>query len=273
MDDSSIVYVDEHISDQEEIQQANIDVAEMQPTSSAGYLLAASEGVGTEQEGNEILPEATLAAIVSNQLLMHNNQLKIMASLAQLTTSVEILAKRVLSIEKHLEAEPLTTTAADVFKTVESLGDLNSLEAELKDETRMKHYVEILSTICGKTGKSDGIDCAYRLIDYMASRDMINMCSWTGLSRDAAEPSESNEFEAGPSKIPLKFYSKFRELFFRVLRLADQDFSEASCEKFLKGIMKNSKQRLTSKFMSTHKNRPKNLKYGAKKSEEDSNLK
>lgn len=273
MDDSSVVYVDEQISAQQAI-PSNSYVGEMQPMTSGGNLPDVTEGGVTEPEVNRMFPGAVS---ITNQVLLYNNQLKIMASLAQLTASVDILTNKVLSIEKHVQAQPITPVADVAFKPVDSLENLDRLEAELKDKSSMNRHVLKLSTICGTTGKSDGVDCAYRLIDYMATREIVNMCSWTGLARDNTEltgnqPSGSNELEAGTSKIPLKFYAKFRELFFRVVRLADQDFSEASCEKFLKGVMKNSKQRLTSKVTSAHKNRPKNLKYGAKKDDDNNNV-
>ncbi|XP_062554531.1 uncharacterized protein LOC134219712 [Armigeres subalbatus] len=243
--------------------------------------------LNAEIECNENLPDksedrvdqqevnnATLAEIVANQIAIQNNQLKMMMSLAQLITSMDILTKKVLVIEKHVQAETHVSISNVPFKPVTSIEELDRLEAELKNEDYMKRTIGKLSTVCGTSGKADGLDSAYRLIDCVITREMINMCSWTGMARDSTEaamnlPSGSNEPEASASKIPLKFYIKFREMFLTVIRLADHDFSEASCEKFFKVIMKNSKQRLSSKLLSTHKNRPKNLKYGAQKDNSD----
>lgn len=193
-----------------------------------------------------------------------------MATLAQLSTAIEIVTKKLISIEKSVHAEAPTLDSNMFFHKVSSVENLNRLEAELQDEQNMKRYIEKFSAIYGTTGKSDGINCAYRLIDHITTQEFINKCSWTGLARETDEnrPSASDDCEGGTSKIPLKFYTKFRELFLRIIRLADPDFSEASCKKFLKGVMKNSKQRLTAKVTSTHKNRPKNLKY---KTDEDKN--
>ncbi|XP_055523055.1 uncharacterized protein LOC129717225 [Wyeomyia smithii] len=248
----------------EQIALPNVDVSEDEQSAMEENI---TEAHLTEIEINEIIPEASLTAIVTNQVLMHNNKLKIMISLAKLTASIEVLNQKVLSMEKNYQTEPHASTEDVMIKIVDSIEDLDRLEAELRDENNMERYITKLSAICGKTGKSDGVTSAYRLIDHLVTCEMMNKCSWTRLARDIDLPSSSKKPCAGTPKIPLKFYAKFREMFLRVVRLADQDFSEADCEKFLKGIMKNSKQRLTGKVVSTHKNRPKNLKYGDKKNE------
>lgn len=262
VDESSVEVADEPISNWPRIPRNNVDtfLGNRQPTAVQGSHQNFSGHRTTELGLHEIIPEANMAAILTNQMLMNNNQLKIMASLAQLATSVETLKKQVSSIDKYAQVEHRTPVADVDFKPVNSLEELDRLEAELMDENIMKRYVKKLSTICGTSGRSDGVDSAYRLIDYMATREMMNMCSWTGLARDVAEQPAGNH-QVGACKIPLKFYVKFRELFFTVIRLSDETFSEASSDKFLKDVMKNSKQRLSSKVTSTHKNRPKNLKY------------
>lgn len=224
----------------------------------------------TAESCGNIIPDATLAAIVANQTLLHKNQLKIMTSLAQIITSFDILNKKVFVIEKNVKAE--TKPAENVFRPVTTVNDLVRLEEELKSDTKMQQYVRQLSSVCGTSGKSDGVTSAYKLIDYMATREFMNMCSWTGLTRDNTEPpagEAQGAVEVNLGKIPLKFYSKFRELFFKVIQLADKDFAESTSDKFFKGIMKNSKQRLTSKVTSTHKNRPKKLQYGPNQNNEN----
>lgn len=64
------------------------------------------------------------------------------------------------------------------------------------------------------------------------------------------------------AKVPLKFYKNVRSLFLNLVMQADKDFSELECEKFFKTVLKNSKQRLSVKVLtSNHKNRPTNMKY------------
>lgn len=237
---------------------ATVDVNQPSSSGNIPFIECNVEQVPVLNENQEV----TLTSI-------QNNQLKIMAGIAYLTTSVDVLNEKVASIEKHVQAAPIATLADEPFKPVDSMSDLILLESELKEEVNMKRYIQKLSTVCGSSGKSNGIDCAYRLIDFVATREFIHSCSWTGLAReptesDANQPGTSNAPEGSASKIPLKFYSKFRELFSRVIRLADNEFSDADSDKFLKGVLKNSKQRLTSKVTSTHKNRPKNLKYCSK---------
>lgn len=200
--------------------------------------------------------------------MIRNNQLKIMSTLAQVLASVEVLTNKVIAIERLLQTETNIPLADLPFKAIASKEELDILEGELKNDSKIKRCVGKLSTVCGTSGKLSGLDCAYRLIDYVMTREMVHKCSWTGMKRDATDaanqPTTSSTPEHILSKIPLKFYVKFRELFLTVVRLADNDFSETSCEKFLKGVMKNSKQRLIPKVISTHKNRPKPLVYAAK---------
>ncbi|KXJ74301.1 hypothetical protein RP20_CCG013987 [Aedes albopictus] len=216
-----------------------------------------------EFEVDDVIAEASLNAIVANQVVLYNNQLKIMASLAHLTTAIEALNKKVFLLSMDTVAQQVSD---EQFKPIGTIEDLDRLEQELKDEAIMKRCIDKLSAICGTEGKSNGGDCAFRLIDYFATREFMNSCSWTGAARDIPDdkPSTSKESDGPPTKIPLKFYVKVRELFLRVIRLADRDYSEASCEKFLKGVLKNSKARLTPKVLSTQKRRPANLKYKKK---------
>lgn len=246
-------------NEQEPVQPRVLTDSEQYPTSTRENVPKSQQAIVEEFEVHDVIPEATLSAVASNQVILYNNQLKMMATLAHLTSAIEALNKRAFS----LNTVPATRLAEDKpFKPVGSVDELDRLEAELKDEATMQLYIEKLSSICGTEGKSNGGDCAFRLIDYVATREFIHLCSWTGAARDFTEEDKPcGSKDCPPAKIPLKFYLKFRELLLRVIRLADHAYSEASCEKFLKGIMKNSKARLTPKVLSTQKRRPCNLKY------------
>lgn len=244
---------------------ANPGVEEKQPTSTEEQPKA--EFNIEEIEVDDVIPEATMEAIAANQVVIYNNQLKIIATLAQLLTAVGVLNNKVIS----QQVGPSAPVDKKPFEAMRSREDLDLLENELRDDARMNHYVQKLSAVCGTSGKSNGVDSAYRLIDSVASRELIHMCSWTGMAKETSEgnqPSSSMDADSSASKIPLKFYVRFRTLFLRVIKLADNDFSEAACDKFLKSIMKNSKQRLISKVQSTGKNRPKNLSYKKDKESE-----
>lgn len=114
-----------------------------------------------------------------------------------------------------------------------------------------------MSVICGKSGKENGLDVCYKLIDYFIDRNFLKMCSWTGNTR---------EKDASGSKIAVKYFKNFRNCFLKVVRLADIEFSEQKCDIFLKRVLKNSTQRSNAKrILSTHKNRPKKNKNSREK--------
>lgn len=144
----------------------------------------------------------------------------------------------------------------NLIQPVNSLEELNALEETLKNDATMRNHIDGMCFICGNSGKSNGTDCCYKLIDYFVTRHFLLRCSWTGNAR-ALNPKQSTN-----SKVPLKFYKGFRKLFLKLVMLADKDFTEMDCESFFKRVMKNSKQRLEAKInASKHKNRPTKLKY------------
>lgn len=155
---------------------------------------------------------------------------------------------------------PLSASLDSVIKPVASLEELDALERQLQDDAQMRKYLTGMSFICGTSDKARAVDCCYKLIDYFVTRDFLTQCSWTGIAR-ASDGSETTT----EKKIPMKFYVKFRALFTSLVLLVDRDFSEFQCEKFFKTILKNAKQRLFAKTMtSRQKNRPCNLKYNKK---------
>lgn len=112
-----------------------------------------------------------------------------------------------------------------------------------------------MTTICGKSGKKNGINCCYVLIDHFFNREFLTKFSWSGGSRN-------NE-----TKECFKVYKNIIKTFYIIVAKAALDFSELDCENFFKNIIKNAKRRCllatieTKRRTSSSKNRPKNLIY------------
>ncbi|XP_058814797.1 uncharacterized protein LOC131678588 isoform X1 [Topomyia yanbarensis] len=176
-DPSDMIVYEENIS-------SNTDIEVTQPSDVERNLPVGTVEFLSEPEMCGNAPNATLSTIVANQVVINNNQQKNMTFLAQLATAVDMLNKSVISIENSVQSKSRPEVIEVTFKPVSSREELDHLEADLKNESNMLRYIEKLSSICGTTGKSDGIDSAYRLIDCMATREMINMCSWTGQTRE-----------------------------------------------------------------------------------------
>lgn len=209
------------------------------------------------------------ATIISNQEKILENQHKIMQTLAKILTHAEY-SSQAINDGAFDKPSPNTTHMNESFDPVSTLEQLDELEASLKDNNTMQKYIRSMSFICGVNGKSNGVDCCYKLVDYFISRQFLLQCSWTGNTRTlegkVAPDGEPSTEDNG--KVGLKFYKKFRALFFNLIMLADKDFSEIDCDNFFKRIMKNSKQRVVAKTAtSKHRNRPKNLKYKSKKAD------
>lgn len=208
---------------------------------------------------------------------MMDNQQRMMQMIIDTISNVQYLTQSFKSNAKAAAAAAASAAtnapmaaapmifSADIMDPVNSIEDLNALEATLSDDSVMQQYVAKLSFICGNSGRANGIDCCYKLIDHFVTRPFLVQCSWTGNSRTTA-PTDNGSQELFPDmengKYAIKFYKRFRALFLRLIILADSSFTEMECENFFKRILKNSKQRVLSKMStSKHRNRPKNLKY------------
>lgn len=123
-----------------------------------------------------------------------------------------------------------------IEKPIDSLESLTELEEKLKNEQYKQKFIKSLIFICGSTGKANGIDAAYKLIDYILDRNFVDKCSWTGNTKEGG----------GSTKIALKFFVNFRKTFLTIIMHADKDFSEQDCDTFFKRILKNSVQRKTA---------------------------
>lgn len=183
------------------------------------------------------------------------NQKKIFDKMARLQTCLESLVKLIsenLTFINHEGNQPVEKEIIN-FSPIDTKEKLEWFEEELKNKKFFDDFVQKMSIICGKTGKENGLDVCYKLIDYFIDRNFLRMCSWTGNTRARDEQS---------SKVAVKYCKNFRNCFLTVVRLADVDFSEQNCEIFLKRVLKNSTQRSTAKrILSTHKKRPKKISY------------
>ena len=208
-----------------------------------------------------------LETVLSNQHRIEEYQLKMMQFMAKLQTSMDYLAEYTMGNNSTLTNAPVPVER--VRSPVNSVEELANLEESLKDDNVMRAYISNMKFVCGSEGKSNGVDCCYKLIDYFFTREFLTECSWTGNSRikdeNKAVNGQSVEGPDSGGKIPLKFYRNVRTLFLKLIIEADKDFTELKCEEFFKRVMKNSKQRLNAKTCSKHKNRPKNLKYTERK--------
>lgn len=227
--------------------------------------------------------------VIGNQNRIMDNQTNLMKTVARMQTTLDFLVESMVENDApqkmYLSKEHDTKS---IIAPVECLDDLNNLEKLLDDQKTLQKLSSSMAFICGTSGKAQGIDCCYKLIDFFFTRQFLTQCSWTGATRltdanarsgpsDGIESGPSDEIESGPStssgvvgKVPLKFFRKTRQLFLNLVMRADKDFSELDSEKFFKTVLKNSKQRTTAKSLtSKHKNRPTNLKYKTNKSNDE----
>ncbi|XP_065080046.1 uncharacterized protein LOC135702919 [Ochlerotatus camptorhynchus] len=211
-------------------------------------------------DNNISYQSVSLEDVEANQTLIIGNQANIINSLAQLKSRLDYINDRVLQIESGSLGNASGVHSEVFLKPIETLEMLNELEKILKDDTVMVKYVKTMSHICGKTGKEDGLDCCYRLIDHFMTRQSLTTCSWTANSRDNADAEESNVESKSQIKVPFLMYKKIRKLFLKLVLQADNDCTAIKCEEFFKRVLKNSKQRLLAKTVSKHKNRPKNTR-------------
>lgn len=252
-----------HVDDQQLFYVAeNVNTGEAAGPDNASQIFYLTESAQT-------LPHATsLDTLRENQHIIMENQSKIMVALAKIQTNQDYAMThcRCHAVVKGTvlpEVSPKEPVQS-VLTPVDSKEELDALERSLEDTKLMQQFAHGMNFICGITGKSQGVDCCYRLIDHFFTRQLLTQCSWTGMVRlkDANSQQEPSGSVDTGAKIPLKFYKNIRALFLSLIRQADKDFSELECEKFFKTILKNSKQRLSVRVLtSKHKNRPINLKY------------
>ncbi|KAL4702371.1 hypothetical protein ACJJTC_018283 [Scirpophaga incertulas] len=159
---------------------------------------------------------------------LFDNQKKILFKLTETNTQFEEFIKANSNqTTRHNESTP-------AIKPVSNLKELQNLENILADpdvKARIKNKIDHL---CSK-GKGRGTNNAYNLIDVLFQRNFVCQCSWAGGSK------------SGSSKICLKSFTNVFDLFFSTINESDPNFKKPDCEKFIKTVLKNSRQRLASK--------------------------
>ncbi|XP_065095782.1 uncharacterized protein LOC135717572 [Ochlerotatus camptorhynchus] len=231
-----------------------------------------TEGIAEHNESSQIflLPgydginNGNLETVLVNQRTILENQSKIMQALAKIQTGQEYAMTHCHYSASQNDAILAKRHVQHVLSPADSVDELEALERSLEDETLMQQFSCGKSYICGVTGKAQGTDGCYKLIYYFFTRKFLTQCSWTGMMGQADGNSQQEPSTCGDAttKVPLKFFKNTRALFLNLIVQADNQFSELDCDKFFKTILKNSKQRLSSKFLtSKHKNRPTKMKY------------
>ena len=85
--------------------------------------------------------------------------------MAKLQTSMDYLAQNLIGSNSSLANAPVVPVPR-IKNPVNSVEELVQLEESLKDEKLMEAYASNMKFVCGSDGKSHGIDCCYKLIDY-----------------------------------------------------------------------------------------------------------
>ncbi|XP_055694636.1 uncharacterized protein LOC129796589 isoform X4 [Lutzomyia longipalpis] len=139
------------------------------------------------------------------------------------------------------ETEKLSVKFEQIFP-IATKDDLNQFNCKLKDEEYRMNAKKELCKINGCNGTSDGTKCAYRLVDYIFTRDLLTLYSWTGASRTG-------------TKEPFKNNTHFLDLFYTVIRMADNSYAKVDAYNFFKNkVLKYSIARLQMKNENSSQN-------------------
>lgn len=179
------------------------------------------------------------------------NQQTIIQHLAKLEVMLDNIATKAY-LGKSENQNIQTATKEDIFfDAINNLVELEKLETKLANKADMDEYVHKFSYVCGRKASGNGLSNCYILVDKIFSRKFMTLCSWAGGARD------------GKEKIPFKMFKNILNLFFRVVRLSDDNFTLKNCEDFFKAVIRNSTKRNESSLSrsSRSKNRPSTLSY------------
>ncbi|XP_065094694.1 uncharacterized protein LOC135715287 [Ochlerotatus camptorhynchus] len=163
---------------------------------------------------------------------MGRQQEKCLLLLAQANAKIDSLSSALEKKQTGEEPEKsleLTLT----LNPVKSLEDLEASEELCKDDCYVEKVVRSMGQIHGTNRfKND------EMIDYFVDRRFFRHYSWTGISKTFDENQQLVR------KIAFSKYDRYINLFYRVIRNANEDFTKNDCNKFLKQCLRNSKQRL-----------------------------
>lgn len=185
----------------------------------------------------------TLQTISENQQIIFTTQNKILSKLSEMQTQFEEIAKQLFKQTDRSQSSDI--------KPISTLKEFQDFENLLStdDSTIMSELKNKLSVVCSK-GIGKGYNNAYMLIDVLFERTFLKDCSWAGGSK------------SGQNKISFKSFTNTIKFFFNIIHEADNQFTLVECHKFLKIILRNSRQRCNNKQLrlSSKKNRQKKIK-------------
>lgn len=73
-----------------------------------------------------------------------------------------------------------------MVRPINDIGNSENLGQELTNKEKIEKLEPQYSFVCSEL-KENGINCAYRLLDIMFTKDFLCLCSWTGGSRNATD--------------------------------------------------------------------------------------
>ncbi|KXJ82919.1 hypothetical protein RP20_CCG010571 [Aedes albopictus] len=203
------VPLDSSIGDQQIIfvePQCTITEGQMTDSSQLIYL-------NTNSTTSGATGSAELQAIIANQNTIKDNQTKMMKSMANMQTTLNFLVDSVAQNEVPQKVQKQKEPGNEIINPIDCLEDLSNLEKYLDNEYNLQKLSTSMGFICGTSGKAQGIDCCYKLVDYFFTRRFLTQCSWTGAAR--LTDGNAGQQESGPStsadvagKVPLKFFKK-----------------------------------------------------------------
>lgn len=214
VNDQQLLYVTENVDAEVNDQQllyvtenADAEVTEEQAESSQIIFLTGN--------GQTLSQTTNLDTLRQNQGTIMENQSKIMQALAKIQTNQEYAMTHCHCHATQKDTILTKQQAQHVLTPVGSVEELEALERALDDGKLVQQYSCGMSFICGITGKAQGTDCCYKLIDYFFTRQFLTQCSWTGMVRltDANSQEEPSTRADAGAKVPLKFYKNIRALF------------------------------------------------------------
>lgn len=159
---------------------------------------------------------------------IENTQEKIIYQLSQVSTQIDAFLRQ--SQQQKLNSQM-------GFKKIDNIDELQNFNDELKNKESVDIFKEKLSLVCG-SGKGNGLNNCFALIEVMFTRRFMTECSWAGGSKKSEI--KKNCFKA---------HTRVINLFFEVIHHSDNTFTLLECETFFKNILRNSERRYAAKML------------------------
>ncbi|KXJ75642.1 hypothetical protein RP20_CCG011334 [Aedes albopictus] len=182
-----------------------------------------------------------LESIENNVQEMGKHQAKCLILGAQANAKIDyLLSEKAKQPTVNVAAKPQES----LLVPVNSLTDLENAEKRCEDDSYVESVIREMGQMHGKNRfKTRGGTVCLQIIDHFVDRSFFRQCSWTGISKTFDENQKLVE------KIAFSKYEKFINLFYRVIRNADEDFTKEECNKFFKQCLRNSKQRVGEQML------------------------